>query len=231
MRVLLIEDQPSSASPVAQMLSAEGFAIYWTGLAEMSVEPSNLAGYDIVLLDLNSPHLRDYHTLRRLRVIKAQTPVLILSGILQMDAKVRLLGFGADAHLAKPVRREELVARVQIMARGRKDRSRSVICAGQLKVDLDSRTVKVGATHVHLSNSEYAVLELLLMRKGTIVTKRMLADHLYRGRGEPDLKTIDVFVCHLRKKLVGAMYGESLIETVRGRGYVLLDPDHGAIAS
>ena len=231
MRVRLIEDQPSSASPVAQMLSAEGFAIYWTGLAEMSIEPSNVAGYDIVLLDLNYPHLRDYHTLRRLRAIKSQTPVLILSGIPQMDAKVRLLGFGADAHLAKPVHREELVARVQFMARGRKDRSHSVICAGQLKVDLDSRTVKVGATHVHLSSSEYAVLELLLMRKGTIVTKRMLADHLYRGRGEPDLKTIDVFICHLRKKLARALYGESHIVTVRGHGYVLLDPDQGAITS
>jgi len=99
-----------------------------------------------------------------------------------------------------------------------------VIKTGKLEVNLDARTVEVGAKPVHLTGKEYGILELLSLRKGTTLTKEMFLNHLYGGMDEPELKIIDVFVCKLRKKLSQASEGELYIETVWGRGYVLRDP-------
>jgi DNA-binding winged helix-turn-helix (wHTH) protein len=101
--------------------------------------------------------------------------------------------------------------------------SRSAIRAGKLVVNLDTRIVSVDNRAVHLSGKEYSLLELLSRHKGTVVTKEMLLVHLYGGIKEPELKIIDVFVCHLRKKLARATGGNHYIETVWGRGYVLRD--------
>ena len=95
---------------------------------------------------------------------------------------------------------------------------------GELAVDLDARVVSVDDQPVQLTGKEYAILELLTLRKGTIVTREMLLNHLYGGRDEPELKIIDVFVCKLRKKLAQATGGKHYIETVWGRGYVLREP-------
>ena len=101
---------------------------------------------------------------------------------------------------------------------------RSAIRTGELVVNLDTRLVSVDDRAVHLSDKEYDLLELLSQHKGTVVTKEMFLAHLYGGMNEPELKIIDVFVCHLRKKLARATGGNHYIETVWGRGYVLRDP-------
>ena len=99
----------------------------------------------------------------------------------------------------------------------------SRVPAGKLVVDLDTRVVSVDDQPVDLSGKEYGILELLSLRKGTIITKGMFLDHLYGGMDEPELKIIDVFVCKLRKKLAQATGGTHHIETIWGRGYVLRD--------
>ncbi|MBT8003391.1 MAG: response regulator transcription factor, partial [Rhodospirillales bacterium] len=98
------------------------------------------------------------------------------------------------------------------------------IKTGKLTVNLDSRAVEVESQRLHLTGKEYAMLELLSLRKGTTLTKEMFLNHLYGGMDEPELKIIDVFICKLRKKLANATGGEHYIETVWGRGYVLRDP-------
>lgn len=108
-----------------------------------------------------------------------------------------------------------------------KGHSQSVIRTGKLAVNLDSKTVEVDGTRVNLMGKEYAMLELLSLRKGTTLTKEMFLNH-YCGMDEPELKIIDVFICKLRKKLSLACTGETYIETVWGRGYVLRDFDHVA---
>jgi len=108
-----------------------------------------------------------------------------------------------------------------------KGHSQSVIRTGKLAVNLDAKTVEVDGSRVHLTGKEYAMLELLSLRKGTTLTKEMFLNHLYGGMDEPELKIIDVFVCKLRKKLSNATGGENYIETVWGRGYVLRDPEDG----
>ena len=105
-----------------------------------------------------------------------------------------------------------------------KGHAQSIIRTGKLSVNLDSRAVEVEGQRLHLTGKEYAMLELLSLRKGTTLTKEMFLNHLYGGMDEPELKIIDVFICKLRKKLANATGGEHYIETVWGRGYVLRDP-------
>jgi len=160
-----------------------------------------------------------------------QTPILILSGLAGIDDKVRGLGFGADDYMTKPFHKNELIARIQAIVRRSKGHAQSVIETGELRVNLDTKTVEVNGQRVHLTGKEYQMLELLSLRKGTTLTKEMFLNHLYGGMDEPELKIIDVFICKLRKKLQMATGGKHYIETVWGRGYVLREPGDGKTAA
>lgn len=224
MRVLLIEDDPTISRSIELMLSSEGFNIYCTDLGEEGLDLGKLYDYDIILLDLNLPDMHGYDVLKKLRTAKVNTPILILSGLSEMENKVKGLGFGADDYLTKPFHKEELVARIHAIVRRSKGHSQSIINTGKLAVNLDTKTVEVEAKRVHLTGKEYAMLELLSLRKGSTLTKEMFLNHLYGGIDEPELKIIDVFICKLRKKLSSASGGQNYIETVWGRGYVLRNP-------
>ncbi len=225
MRVLLIEDDAATAKSIELMLGSEGFNVYVTDLGEEGLDLGKLYDYDIICLDLNLPDMHGYDVLKKLRVAKVGTPILILSGQNEIESKVRGLGFGADDYLTKPFHKEELVARINAIVRRSKGHSQSVIRTGKLAVNLDTKTVEVDNQRVHLTGKEYAMLELLSLRKSTTLTKEMFLNHLYGGMDEPELKIIDVFICKLRKKLAAACGGENYIETVWGRGYVLRDPE------
>lgn len=229
MRVLLIEDDSTLTRSIELMLNSEGFNVYSTDLGEEGLDLGKLYDYDIILLDLNLPDMHGYDVLRKLRTAKINTPILILSGIIEMETKVKGLGFGADDYLTKPFHKEELVARIHAIIRRSKGHSQSVIHTGKIAVNLDSKTVDVNKNRVHLTGKEYAMLELLSLRKGTTLTKEMFLNHLYGGIDEPELKIIDVFICKLRKKLAKATDGDNYIETVWGRGYVLSEPNEGSI--
>jgi len=231
MRVLLIEDDSTTAASIEMMLRSEGFICDTTDLGEDGLEIGKLYDYDIIVLDLMLPDLDGYEVLRRLRAARVRTPILILSGLAELDHKIKGLGFGADDFLTKPFDRRELIARIQAIVRRAKGHSESLIRTGKLTVNLDSRTVEVEGHPVNLTGKEYGILELLSLRKGTTLTKEMFLNHLYGGMDEPELKIIDVFVCKLRKKLAQATNGENYIDTVWGRGYVLRDPPADAGAS
>jgi two-component system, cell cycle response regulator CtrA len=230
MRVLLVEDDSSTAASIEMMLRAEGFICDTTDLGEDGLEIGKLYDYDIIILDLMLHDIDGYEVLRRLRAARVRTPILILSGLGELDHKIKGLGFGADDFLTKPFDRRELIARIQAIVRRAKGHSESVIRTGKLTVNLDSRTVEVEGAPLHLTGKEYGILELLSLRKGTTLTKEMFLNHLYGGMDEPELKIIDVFVCKLRKKLSTAAGGDNYIETVWGRGYVLRDPPADAEA-
>ncbi len=206
------------------MLSGEGFNTYTTDLGEEGLDLGKLYDYDIIILDLNLPDMHGYDVLKKLRLSKVETPILILSGLAGPDKKVKGLGFGADDYLTKPFDKDELIARLYAVVRRSKGHADSVIHTGKLSVNINSRTVTVEGHPIHLTGKEYGVLELLSLRKGTTLTKDMFLNHLYGGMDEPELKIIDVFICKLRKKLALATGGDNYIETVWGRGYVLRDP-------
>jgi len=225
MRVLLVEDDSAMAQSIETMLRSENYICDTTDMGEDGLEIGKLYDYDIIILDLMLPDIDGYEVLRRMRAAKIETPILILSGLSGLDEKIKGLGFGADDYLTKPFDKRELVARIQAIVRRSKGHSDSVITTGKLSVNLDARTVEVDGQPLHLTGKEYGILELLSLRKGTTLTKEMFLNHLYGGMDEPELKIIDVFVCKLRKKLANATGGESYIETVWGRGYMLRDPD------
>ena len=214
MRVLLIEDDSATAQSIELMLKSENFNVYTTDLGEEGIDLGKLYDYDIIMLDLNLPDMSGYEVLRTLRVSKVKTPILILSGNAGIEDKVRGLGFGADDYMTKPFHKDELVARIHAIVRRSKGHAQSVIITGDLKVNLDTKTVEVGGQRVHLTGKEYQMLELLSLRKGTTLTKEMFLNHLYGGMDEPELKIIDVFICKLRKKLAAATSGKNYIETV-----------------
>ncbi|MFO8125564.1 response regulator transcription factor CtrA [Yoonia sp.] len=225
MRVLLVEDDPTTSRSIELMLTHANLNVYATDMGEEGIDLAKLYDYDLILLDINLPDMNGHEVLRQLRLSRIDTPILILSGDDGTESKLKGFGFGADDYLTKPFHREELVARIHAIIRRSKGHAQSIIKTGQIAVNLDAKTVEVDGSTVHLTGKEYQMLELLSLRKGTTLTKEMFLNHLYGGMDEPELKIIDVFICKLRKKLTEATLGDNYIETVWGRGYVLRDPE------
>jgi two-component system cell cycle response regulator CtrA len=223
MRVLLVEDDTIVARGVSLALKAVSMIVDTADTGEESLELARLYDYDIIILDLMLPDMEGYEVVRRLRAARIETPVLILSGLTRPQAKVRGFGMGADDYITKPFDQQELIARIQAIVRRAKGFSQPTLTVGPLTLNLGSREVMVEGANVHLTGKEYAVLELLTLRKGIVLTKEAFLNHLYGGMDEPEVKIIDVFICKLRKKLAQAG-APDLIGTVWGRGYVLRDP-------
>ncbi|MBO5997994.1 MAG: response regulator transcription factor [Alphaproteobacteria bacterium] len=225
MRVLLIEDDKSMAQNINTILSKEGMVVDISNSGEDGGEYGKLYDYDIIILDLMLPDMDGIEVLKKLRLEKISTPVLILSGLTAPDKKVQGFMNGADDYLTKPFDRSELIARIKAIVRRSQGHSRSVLNVGKLEINLDSKTVSVGGEVVHLTGKEFAILELLALRQGTTLNKEQFLNHLYGGMDEPEVKIIDVFICKLRKKLQEATGGDDYIGTIWGRGYLLQAPE------
>ena len=223
MRVLLVEDDLAAARALALMLRSGGAVVDHADTGEEALELVRHYDYDIVVLDLMLPDMEGYDVVRRMRSARIEVPVLILSGLTRPQAKVKALALGADDFLTKPFDKAELVARMQAVVRRSKGFSQPALHIGNLQLNLESREVTVDGTPVHLTGKEYAILELLVLRKGMVLTKEAFLNHLYGGMDEPEMKIIDVFICKLRKKLAQAG-ADNLIGTVWGRGYVIREP-------
>ncbi len=227
MRVLLVEDDLTASRGIALMLRGQGAIVDETDTGEEGLELVKHYDYDIVVLDLILPDMEGYEVVRRMRGARVETPVLILSGLTRPQAKVKGFGMGADDYITKPFDKSELIARIQAVIRRSKGYSQPLLRIGSLQLNLDSRDVSVNEQPVHLTGKEYAILELLVLRKGMVLTKEAFLNHLYGGIDEPEMKIIDVFICKLRKKLAQAGAG-NLIGTVWGRGYMMRDPNSQA---
>jgi two-component system, cell cycle response regulator CtrA len=224
MRVLLVEDDLAAARGVSLMLKSGGAVVDQADMGEEALELVRHYDYDIVVLDLMLPDMEGYEVVRRMRAARIDTPVLILSGLSRPQAKVKGLAMGADDFITKPFDKAELVARMQAVVRRSKGFSQPSLRVGALQLNLDSHEVTVNGNVVHLTGKEYAILELLTLRKGMILTKEAFLNHLYGGIDEPEMKIIDVFICKLRKKLAIAG-AANLIGTIWGRGYMMREPE------
>ena len=223
MHILLVEDNEVAARSIEMKLLMEGHNTYTTDLGEEAIELAGLYDYDVILLDLGLDDMSGIDVIRALRGTKLRTPIIVLTASSDVETKVKALSSGADDFITKPFHKLELVARINAVVRRSRGHSQSIIETGDISVNLDTRSAAVGGVPIHLTPSEYKVLELLSLRKNTVLTKEMCLNHLYNGLKEPEVKIIDVFICKLRKKL--AMAGaDNLIGTVWGRGYVLREP-------
>jgi two-component system, cell cycle response regulator CtrA len=226
MRILLIEDDPILADSIKLVLSSEKYVtdVAHNGGEGIEIARSGLYDYDIIILDLMLPDISGHEVIRTLRTAGVKTPILILSGLAESGEKTRGLGLGADDYVTKPFDRREIIARIQAIVRRTQGHAQSIITVGDLTVNLDARTTEVAGQSVRLTGKEYAVLELLALRKGNLIAKESFLNHLYGGMDEPDAKIVDVFICKVRKKLADASGGQNFIKTVWGQGYVLRDP-------
>lgn len=223
MHILLVEDDATAARTLELALTNESHNVTITGSGEEAVELADLYDYDAILLDLDLLDIGGLEALRTLRLKKVATPVIILTGQTSSDVKIQALTAGADDYVTKPFHRGELVARIAAVVRRSRGQSESIITTGKIALNLATRRVEVAGQPIHLTPSEFKVLELLSLRKNAVLTKEQCLNHLYNGLSEPEIKIIDVFICKLRKKIAAASGGDPVIETVWGGGYMLRD--------
>ncbi|MCB5410097.1 response regulator [Pseudogemmobacter sp. CC-YST710] len=158
MRILLVEDDPSTARSIEMMLSHANLNVYCTDMGEDGIDLARLYDYDLILLDLNLPDMSGHEVLRQIRLARVETPILILSGSDDTESKLRGFGFGADDYLTKPFHREELVARIHAIIRRSKGHSQSVIRTGAISVNLDAKTGLCCANPVRDSSRESSMV-------------------------------------------------------------------------
>jgi len=224
MRILMIEDDKAYAKSIQLALKLEGLEVETAADGEGGLDLGSVYQYSAILLDLGLPDINGHQVLKDLRNQKVQCPVIILSGNDQIDEQLKALGFGADLFLTKAISPKVLAAQIKALVRRSHGHSDKSVKVGRLSVDLDARLAYVDETVIGLTTKEFAMLELLALRKGNTLSKEAFVNHLYNGMDEPDPKIVDVFICRLRKKMADLSDGDNFIETVWGRGYMLRDP-------
>ena len=219
-RILIVEDDRLLADTLSRTLEVSGFNAYVTGFGEDALDLARTYRFDLMLLDLTLPDISGHVVLQKLRQVRPDTPIIILSGETDIACKVEGLLEGADDYVTKPFHRDELMARIHAMLRRSRNAAPSELGIGRLAIDLGAHRASVDGRPIPLTGKEFACLEFLALKRGSTVTKEMFLAHLYGGHEEPEMKIIDVFVCKLRRKLADAGI-PGLIETVWGRGYTI----------
>ena len=217
MKILVIEDSEPLQRSLRHGLHRSGFAVDVVGDGEDGLDYARHGSYDVIVLDLMLPKLDGLTLLQRLRAGGNDTHVLILSAKDQVEERIAGLKAGADDYLTKPFAFEELVARIRALVRRRYDTHSPVHTVGPLRVDTARCTVEREGEEVALTRQEYALLEYLLARRGRVVSKAELLDHLYAGHGQGSENAVEVLIHHLRRKL----HGQEVIRTRRGHGYLV----------
>lgn len=217
MRALVVEDYAPVRTAVEEGLTEAGFAVDAAANGEEGLWFAEQHPYDVVVLDLMLPKLDGLEVLRRLRAKGIAHPVLLLTAKDTVEDRVRGLDAGADDYLVKPFAFAELLARVRALVRRRYATTNPVIEIGDLAVDTAKRAVTRAGTAIVLSAREYALLEYLAVRKGEVVTRTEIWEHVYDFRSEAQSNVVDVYIGYVRKKLGPP----PLIHTRRGLGYVL----------
>ncbi len=220
MRLLVIEDYVPLARTIAQGLREAGYAVDLAGDGEEGLWYAESNAYDAVILDLMLPKVDGMTVLRRLREKENPAAVLILTARDRVAERVAGLDSGADDYLVKPFAFDELLARVRALIRRRYKVQDGMVRIADLEVDTVGRTVKRGGKGVVLSAREYALLEYLVLRRGQVVTRAEIWEHVYDFAADPSSNVVDVYIGYLRKK-IDLDSPVKLIHTRRGQGYLL----------
>ena len=220
MRILVVEDEIRVASFLKRGLEAENYAVDIATDGEEARHLATTEDYDLILLDIMLPKLNGFEVLSHLRAREIATPVIVLTARGALGDRVRGLDLGADDYLVKPFAFEELLARARALLRRRAQRASPTLRAGPIVLDPLTRTVTADGKSVEFTPKEFALLEYLMQNEGTVLTRAMIAQHVWDITFDTYTNLIDVFINHLRKKLQPYGCGE-MIHTVRGVGYVL----------
>lgn len=221
MRILVAEDEAKIAQFIRKGLKEEGYAVDIAPDGDEALRLALEEDYDAVVLDIMLPGMDGITALKRMRAKRPDLPVMLVSARGEVSDKVRGLDAGADDYLAKPFAFEELLARLRALLRPRV-RPDSRLSYADLSLDLRTHKAERDGKPIELSNREYALLEYLLRNAGQVVTRTMIANHVWDINFDTDTNIVDVYIAYLRKKIDGDA-AAPLIRTARGRGYMLCD--------
>lgn len=224
MRILVVEDEPTLRSQLIQLLASQGYTVDALDNGVDALHAGLHEAFDLIVLDLGLPQLDGLSVLRQLRQAGRHLPVLVLTARDNWQDKVAGIDSGADDYVGKPFHSEELLARVRALIRRSAGFSSAVLRCGELSLDTRSGKVMEAEMPVTLTSHEYKVLSYLMHHQGEVVSRQELTEHIYAQDFDRDSNTIDVFVARLRKK-----FKHAYIETVRGLGYRLTDPDQADV--
>lgn len=220
MRILIVEDEKKVAGFIKKGLEEETYAV---DVATDGEEGQNLAEmnhYDLIILDLMLPKIKGLDVLAHLRTRNINTPIILLTAKDSVEDKVTGLNQGADDYLTKPFAFSELLARIRSLLRRGQSETKTVLQVGDLTLDLVSHKVKRGGEEIELTGKEYSLLEYFMRNAGKVLTRTMIAEHVWDYNFDTFTNVIDVYVNHLRKK-IDKQYDHKLLHTLRGVGYVM----------
>jgi two-component system, OmpR family, response regulator len=220
MKILVIEDDPTVGQFVKRGLEEARWTVDLVADGEEGEALAKSQPYDLIVLDLRLPGRSGQQVLRNLRARGFEKPVLVLTAQDAVDAKVETLRAGADDYVTKPFAFEELLARVEALARRPRSIVSPKITVADLEVDLDAREVRRGDELIELTPKEFLVLEYLARHAGRVLSRTLITEYAWGYHFDPGTNIVDVVINHLRKK-IDAPHDKKLIATVRGVGYVL----------
>jgi two-component system OmpR family response regulator len=215
MRVLVVEDEPELRQVLVQALREEGYAIDDAADGDEGLFKANSWDYDAIVLDIMLPRRDGWAVLSELRKTR-KTPVLLLTARDSVADRVKGLDVGADDYLVKPFALAELLARVRALIRRAAGQATSEIVVGEIVIDTRARKVKLLGQDVVLTAREYAIVELLALHRGQLVTRTAIYEHIFDENDDSLSNLVEVHVSNIRKKL-----GKDFIATRRGQGYVI----------
>jgi two-component system, OmpR family, copper resistance phosphate regulon response regulator CusR len=220
MKILVVEDYVPLRTSITQILSESGYQVDDTGDGTEALHLATKNTYTLAIIDIMLPGTDGLEVLRAIRSAEKETAVLIITARDSVDDRVKGLDAGADDYLVKPFSLEELTARVRALLRRANQVRDPVIRVADLELDTRRRSARRGGTELELTSKEYALLELLMLRTGQVVTRSDVWEQLYDFDQEMESNVIDVFVAYLRKKVERPGLAK-LIHTRRGQGYIL----------
>jgi heavy metal response regulator len=220
MRLLVVEDETKLARFIQQGLTEEGYAVDVATDGEMGLAMALDRVHDLIILDIQLPKLNGLQILQELRQVRVPTPVLLLTVRATIEDKVLGLDAGADDYLTKPFAFQELVARVRALLRRRAEAEPPVLQVGDLRLDPARRVVSRGEKRIDLTPREFALLDYFMRHPGRVLSRTMIAEHVWDYTFDTTTNVIDVYVNYLRKK-IDTDDQPKLLHTVRGVGYVL----------
>lgn len=220
MKVLVIEDDPTVGSFIKRGLEEQRWGVSLVTDGETGERAAVEEGHDVVILDMRLPGKSGLDVLSALRAKGFEKPVLVLTAQDAVDAKVTALRSGADDYVTKPFAFEELLARVEALARRPRALASPVLRVADLELDRDTREVKREGESIDLTPKEFAVLEYLMRHAGRVMSRTLITEYAWGYHFDPGTNIVDVVINHLRKK-IDAKHKRKLITTVRGVGYVV----------
>ncbi len=224
MRVLIIEDSEPLRKPVVKALKASGYAVDATGDGKEGFHFAQEHAYDVIILDIMLPGMDGWEVLKQLRAKGNETPVLFLTAKDSIEDRVAGLRLGADDYLVKSFAIEELLARVEVLGRRKYARRTPKLTVADLELDQAAKTVRRGSQELKLAPQLFALLEYLLLRKGQVVSRSEIEEHIYDAQVSPASNVVDTAVCALRRAISVSEESAPVIHTRRGMGYVIEEP-------